>query len=130
MSELKMIRSVLLENLLRFCLCSQPTNIPCLEQSDAITVNCYQNNNTQDSRTKSSLVDYWMLDNLIRFIFSPFVSSQCLGRCASPALCSQILLINQVDNGTPGLWGQCHSVTVSHQYSLPPDKLAGWHTML
>ena len=108
-----MIRSVLLENLLRFCLCSQPTNIPCLEQSDAITVNCYQNNNTQDSRTKSSLVDYWMLDNLIRFIFSPFVSSQYLGRCASPTVCSQILLINQVDNGTPGLWGQCHSVTVS-----------------
>ena len=25
----------------------EPTNIPCLEQSDAITVNCYQNNNTK-----------------------------------------------------------------------------------
>ena len=25
----------------------QPTNIPCLEQSDAITVNCYQNNTTK-----------------------------------------------------------------------------------
>ena len=80
-----------------------------------------------DSRTKSSLVDYWMLDNLIRFIFSPFVSSQYLGRCPCPALCSQILLINQVDNGTPGLWG---SVTVSHQYSLPPNILAGWQRSL
>ena len=48
--------------------------------SDAITVNCPQNNNTKTS-SKSSLADYWMLDNLIRFIFSPFVSSQCLGRC-------------------------------------------------
>ena len=42
-----MIRSVLLENLLRFCLSSQPTNIPSLEQSDAIAVNCYQDNNTK-----------------------------------------------------------------------------------
>ena len=48
--ELKMIRSVLLENLLRFCLWSQPTNIPspsCLDQTDAITVNCYKDNNTK-----------------------------------------------------------------------------------
>ena len=118
--KLKMIRSVLLENLLRFCLCFQPTNIPCLEQSDAIVCKLLSEQYHQDSRNKSSLADYWMLDNLIRFIFSPFVSSQYLGRCTSPTLCSQILLINQVDNGTPGLLSQC----------LPHNILAGWQTSL
>ena len=114
--ELKMIRSVLLENLLRFCLCFQPTNIPCLEESDAITVNCYQNNTTKTVGINPVwlIIGCWII--LLDLFLVLLSAHSILADVPALALCSQILLINQVDNGTPGLGGavlQCHINTLS-----------------
>ena len=62
-----MIRSVLLENLLRFCLSSLPANIQreggevVWTSSDAITVNCHQNNNTGVLNPVWPIIGCWII---------------------------------------------------------------------